>query len=336
MKKVISLIMALVLLFSLFTVAVSAAAKRVPGYYVVGTMNGWSIDSDYLMRPYFDGHYILDQIALSVDDELKVVYSADGLTKSAWYPDGGANNNYVPAYNSEYYTVEFAPNGDGEGDEWYCGYINAYPCEPPSDDPTDPSEVITPFMELWLSGAGLTAEDIEAAVNDRLRSQRYIFADKITIGNSYRFNCTPAYVVDYEVDGYGIYLAVILEERLGDYLFYSTSSYEPGIFVEDKLCSFTQAYKDGVLTDEMLAELAAADYKYGDRCKVVTEYIMGDADGDGDVNAVDATYIQRYSVAMFGDERIYRPLADVDGSGTVDVIDATFVQRYTIGMGKIW
>ena len=335
MKKALSLLLAIVLLFSLFTVAAGAWTKPVPGYYVVGTMNNWTIDKDYLMKPYFGGHYILYQTTLSADDEFKVVYSSDGLDRSVWYPDGGELNNYKPGFDSDYCKIELAPEGDGEGDEWYRGVIRAYPCEPPTD-PTETTGLTSPFIELWNSGAELTADDIELAVNNLLNPQRYIFDDKIDLINSYRFNCTPAYVVDYEVEGYGFYATVILEERLGDYLFYSTSSYEPQIFIEDKLKTFIKAYKDGDLTDEMLAELAEADYKYGNHCKVVTGYIIGDADGDGDVNAVDATCIQRYDIGMFGADRIYRPLADVDSNSYVDVIDATFVQRYSIGLGKIW
>ena len=57
--------------------------------------------------------------------------------------------------------------------------------------------------------------------------------------------------------------------------------------------------------------------------------IVGDVDTSGEVDMVDATYIQRHatmiSVPFSNDEMMF---GDVDGSGEVTVIDATFIQRY--------
>lgn len=57
--------------------------------------------------------------------------------------------------------------------------------------------------------------------------------------------------------------------------------------------------------------------------------ILGDADGDGEVSAVDVTMIQRYDAKMpIGvDEEIFMN-ADVDDSGSVEIIDATWIQRH--------
>lgn len=311
-------------------------ALLVPGYYVVGTMNGWAIDKAYLMQPSnSDGRYVLNQTALKAGNELKIVYSANGIKASKWYPEG-VDNNYVVTESSLYYNIELAPDYDGEGEDWYSGCIKAQICPPPigAPDPTEP-EPVNRTRELWERGAELTAGDIEEAANEQYQSREYFYADKITIHNSYRFNCTPAYIVDFNVEGYGVYLTVITEEKLGDYLFYSTSSYEPSIFVDDKLYTLTKAYKAGVLTDEMLAELAATDYMGGDpwnRCRIITRYIKGDADGDGEVNVIDATYVQRYDVNIIGENGLYKPLADVDGDSEVSVIDATLIQRYDVGL----
>ncbi len=199
--------------------------------------------------------------------------------------------------------------------------------------PTEPQK--TPFMRLWESGAELTTADIRAAVNDLLKPHDRVSDDKITVYNSHRFECTPAYVVDYSIEGYGNYLAVIQEEVFGDYLFYSTSSYEPELFIDGKLYTFTKAYKEGLLTQDMLKELVEKQYKPGsihNRCNLIARYIKGDADGDEDVNAVDATLIMRYEIGIVNDADIYKPLADVDESGSPDIIDATLVQRYSINM----
>lgn len=336
MKKVLAIVLACILLLSVFPIAVNAATKPVPGYYVVGTMNNWTIDKDYLMSPSnFDNHYELLQVSLQAGDELKIVYSDDGIRRTTWYPTG-VENNYIVEETSLYYNIELAPDYDGEGDYWYADCIKAMPCTPPTDvpDPTEP-EPRNLTKELWESGADLTAEDIEEAANIQHNSRTYFYADKIKLWNSYRFNCTPAYVVDYDVEGYGYYAMVVLEEYFGDYLLWSSSSYEPSIFADDQLYTFTKAYKAGVLTEEMLAELAEAEYKgrsYGGKCGLLTRNIKGDADGSGDVDIIDATVIQRADARIIGDGDFYKPLGDVDGDGNANVIDATLIQRHNVGL----
>ena len=339
MKKVLSLLLSLMIVLSCFAVAAvsaNAATKPVPGYYVIGTMTNWTLDKDYLMqKSYFENHYELLQFPLNEGDELKVVYSDDGVRKTVWYPSG-VENNYIVQETNGYYNVELAPDCDEFGDEWYEGCIKAQPCPPPigEPDPTIP-EPIDHTKELWERGADLTAEDIEEAVNEQYGSQNWIFADEITIWNSHRFDCAPAYVVDYNVQGTGVYCCVILEELLGDYLLYSTSSYEPSLFIDNKLCTFTKAYEAGLLTEAMLEELVEADYEGGafgyGGCRIVTRNIKGDADGDGEVSVIDATVIQRHEASIAAGA-FYRPLADVDGDSEVSIIDATLIQRSEAGL----
>ena len=61
-------------------------------------------------------------------------------------------------------------------------------------------------------------------------------------------------------------------------------------------------------------------------------YILGDANQDGKVDVMDATYIQRYSALMSGsdieDGSIQFAAADVNYDGKVSVMDATIIQRY--------
>lgn len=329
MKKVFAFILACVLLLSAFPVAVNAATKPVSGYYVVGTMNNWSIDKDYLMVPAFDGHYALYQIKLTTDDELKVVYSADGLNIDRWYPEG-VDNNYIPQWESRYSTIEFAPNGDAIGEQWHYGYIWAYPCEPPiGDDPTEPEHKDL-VKELWESGAPLTAEAIEEAANELYKSSTYFYAEDIIVKDSYRFENEPAYVVNFEVNGYS-YFTVMLEEHIGNYLLY-TSLPEPYIFADNMLYTLKEAYEAGILTDAMLSELAEAEYTGGNRYRILTEYIVGDVDGNGSVDIIDVVYIQRYDVHIIDSMDFYKPLGDVDNDSQVNVLDAVRIQRYAAGI----
>ena len=60
-----------------------------------------------------------------------------------------------------------------------------------------------------------------------------------------------------------------------------------------------------------------------------TDRILGDADGNGDVDAVDATIVQRVAtniaVQVDGAQLM---CADVDGDESLTVVDATFIQRH--------
>ncbi len=56
-------------------------------------------------------------------------------------------------------------------------------------------------------------------------------------------------------------------------------------------------------------------------------YMLGDADGDGEITIFDATTIQRYLASVISEEYIDLAAADVSGDG-VDITDATYIQRY--------
>ena len=61
-------------------------------------------------------------------------------------------------------------------------------------------------------------------------------------------------------------------------------------------------------------------------------YILGDANGDGVVDSIDATLIQRYDAQMHVGDSFDVNAADVNGDGEVDILDVTFIQRYLAGM----
>ena len=61
-----------------------------------------------------------------------------------------------------------------------------------------------------------------------------------------------------------------------------------------------------------------------------TKILLGDADGNGEVDVIDATIIQRYISDMtvpYAEETLMN--GDVDGDGELSVIDATYIQRYS-------
>ena len=62
------------------------------------------------------------------------------------------------------------------------------------------------------------------------------------------------------------------------------------------------------------------------------KYILGDADGDGMVSVIDATYIQLTLAQKIEKSEGFDYRADCDGDGTVSVMDATNVQYYMAGL----
>lgn len=103
------------------------------GYYLVGTMTGWSVLPEYKMTQTDAGteEYTIDVPLLRTSkpfhSQFKVVYSPNGITDQTWYPDG-FDNNYgdysgeIP--QSGVYSVYFRPGYDGSGD-WHDSCIYA-------------------------------------------------------------------------------------------------------------------------------------------------------------------------------------------------------------------
>ena len=60
--------------------------------------------------------------------------------------------------------------------------------------------------------------------------------------------------------------------------------------------------------------------------------VYGDADGDGDVTILDATFIQRYAAGISLPKQLNELNADVDGDGSVTILDATLIQRFNAGI----
>ena len=67
-----------------------------------------------------------------------------------------------------------------------------------------------------------------------------------------------------------------------------------------------------------------------------SSYILGDADGDGIVTILDATWIQRTLVGISLPSPCDEKAANVDGDGDVTIIDATLIQRWLVGIGVLY
>ncbi len=62
--------------------------------------------------------------------------------------------------------------------------------------------------------------------------------------------------------------------------------------------------------------------------------IIGDADGNGKINILDATAIQKLLVGLGTLTSAGVTLADVDQNGKVNILDATAIQKYLVGLNR--
>ncbi len=100
------------------TYDVGGNVKR--GYYIVGTMNDWTLGDEYKMTKNDAqtgyNEYMFEQLILTSTDEFKVCYSADGVIKGDHFPTSNITDKEGP------YNVYFCPEGERGGD-WIDGHV---------------------------------------------------------------------------------------------------------------------------------------------------------------------------------------------------------------------
>lgn len=67
-----------------------------------------------------------------------------------------------------------------------------------------------------------------------------------------------------------------------------------------------------------------------------TNFVKGDADGDGELSVKDATCIQMYLANLISEQNIDYSAAIVSGTGTVTINDATMIQMKLAGLLNDW
>ena len=60
--------------------------------------------------------------------------------------------------------------------------------------------------------------------------------------------------------------------------------------------------------------------------------LMGDADGNGVIDTVDALLVLRCALGISGDHEGFIPYCDMDGSGVIDTVDALLILRLALGI----
>ena len=107
-------------------------------YYILGTMNGWSVSDDYKLtaNEAADGEFVFTGLKLKTTDKFKVAYSVAGAEPRMWFPNG-YNDNYgqhgeITADGT--YDLYFRPDGQG-GEDWFKGVIYLEAKEAPTAEP---------------------------------------------------------------------------------------------------------------------------------------------------------------------------------------------------------
>lgn len=131
-------------------------------------------------------------------------------------------------------------------------------------------------------------------------------------------------------------------EVYGDLLYYNTPkavySYNPASGKTEKVAdnTFDMDFYSILLRDGKLYGVVAENPNVTGSLEYLTtleepaptepEFLLGDVDGDGKVNIVDATEIQRYIADLTDFTPAQRKAADYNGDGTINVTDATAIQ----------
>ncbi len=154
----------------------------VTDYYLVGSFNGWTANADYKFVANAEnaGEYMLENVALSAEDSIKVIGVIGETT--TWYPDNAPN--YVIEVDS-LYNIYFRPDGQG-GEDWYYNCLFVAVVEPLAA-PTNCVEAAAAAMsvsannEPYNDGAVYTIEGyvtgIKTAYSDQYHNITFWMAD---------------------------------------------------------------------------------------------------------------------------------------------------------------
>jgi hypothetical protein len=101
----------------------------------------------------------------------------------------------------------------------------------------------------------------------------------------------------------------------------------------DPETDYTIAYTDNQTAGTATVTVTGAgEYEGEATVHFAIRNVLGDTDGNGEVEIVDATLIQRRLIFMaVPDPDRIESVGDVDGGG-LDITDATFIQRFLVGM----
>lgn len=154
--------------------------------------------------------------------------------------------------------------------------------------------------------------------------QSFTVPDTVTsIGDNAFYFCTglQSVVIPASVKSIGRY-AFQNCDRLDHILYTGTESQWNTINIDTGNTCLTDATRHNDCTGEELVNGV---------CTICNPIALGDADGDGFVDAYDASLIKKYSVGAIADSDLNISVLDLDGDRFVDAYDASLIQKYSVG-----
>lgn len=313
------------------------------GYYITFKGDDYRIRQRNRLYEEGVGVFARHNLSMSTSTPFKIAYSADQATASRYYPEG-EDHYYTPRYNSRYYTVEFTPSGNNgnnyEDIGWYDGFVRAYPCEPPQEDPSEVVPVTDKEFKRNLYEDAFSRY-LPGWEYQCTYEEVYYHTDERYYGgiNDHDWVLVKAEYLDpVEGSGYGVFDGILLF-RSENYPF----SFGYGVYdvQNDTYYSITKAWS---MDYPDLHDVFVNMVQDQDR------YLLGDADRDNDLSVLDATIIQRslagmidleeYSLSLkyyacrFGTK--LDSLSDYDADGELSVIDVTRIQRHLAGIQSLY
>ena len=158
-------------------------------YYLLGNMNGWTINEAYNLtkNAAADAEEYMIQVDLTTASQFKIV-KLDGF-KPVWYPTGSGNNY---GQNGEItadgtYTIYFRPNYDGD-ESWFNSCIYASLDIPAPTTVVEPTEVTTEggyYVVGNMTDWGI-AEANKLTENEAAATKEYTFTMDLTTTSEFK------------------------------------------------------------------------------------------------------------------------------------------------------
>ena len=207
------------------------------------------------------------------------------------------------------YDIYFRPNADG-GEDWFYGCIYVTAPETPTEEPTEEPTTAPQLGQFYVVGNftdWAVDEAYKMTLNQAAETEEYMFNMDLTTESQFKVvyvdpeTSEQTWIPDGMGNNYGENGEITAD---GTY----TVFFDPTVSGNDE-------WFYGCI--------------YIDMPDPATMFLLGDANGDGEVDVIDATLIQRVATRVsvpYPEETLMQ--GDIDDDGELTVIDATFIQRY--------
>lgn len=130
----------------------------------------------------------------------------------------------------------------------------------------------------------------------------------------------------YRVEGFG-YWCVMQDYIIGNYRYFIDLSDERFLYAKSEVNSIDEAYKNGIIDDSELDEIARTLSEY------FTVYSSSpDVNGDGKIDVDDVTDAQKDIADIGCAAPNHFIVTDIDNDGFLTICDVTLIQKYIAGI----